>query len=257
MLQESDIIPYHLSPPLGERVLVLAPHPDDETLGCGGTIRLLIESGKTVKVIFLTSGDKGDPEHPASLKRHSGEHITDYSLMREKEAQKALRRLGVSEYEFLRFPDRGLAGHLEAVRERLQAITSEYRPDTLYSPSIIELNPDHRTTAELSFGIQREAAAVSGGRNGLTLIFYEVSTPFRPNMFIDITAAYRKKKRALKAYKSQLRTINFIDYIAALNTVRALTVKARYVEAFWLMEQPPGDGEKERWLTYQSSVQHG
>jgi LmbE family N-acetylglucosaminyl deacetylase len=63
MLQESDIIPYHLSHPPGERAIVLAPHPDDETLGCGGTIRLLLKSKRPVKVIFLTSGEKADPSN--------------------------------------------------------------------------------------------------------------------------------------------------------------------------------------------------
>jgi LmbE family N-acetylglucosaminyl deacetylase len=276
MLQESEIVPYHLSPPLGERVLVLAPHPDDETLGCGGTLRLLIESGKTVKVVFLTSGDKGDPEHSLSRIQKDkkdeaetpfysrrgqgnvsdGSHFTEYASLREKESVKALKVLGVSDYQFLRFPDRELHTHFEDVFECVRAITSDYLPDTVYGPSIIELNPDHRATAEVSFRMQREAIADSNGGKKLRLVFYEVSTPFRPNMLTDITSAFGKKKKAMKAYKSQLRLINFIDYITALNTVRALTVKARFVEAFWLIEQPLSDEERARWLAYQSAMQH-
>lgn len=255
MLQESEIVPYHLSPPLGDKVLVLAPHPDDETLGCGGTLRLLIESGKSVKVVFLTSGDKGDPEHPLTVKKHSKDHITGYSLMREKETVRALKRLGISDYEFLRFPDRELNTHFDAVRERVYAITSEYLPDTIYSPSDIELNPDHRITAELSFWIQRRTSpALAGGEKRLRLVFYEVTTPFRPNMLVDISAVFGRKKKAMKKYTSQLKMINFIEYITALNTVRALTVKARHVEAFWVMEQPLDDEEKARWLTYQTAI---
>jgi LmbE family N-acetylglucosaminyl deacetylase len=277
MLQESEIVPYHLSPPLGEKVLVLAPHPDDETLGCGGTLRLLVESGKTVKVVFLTSGDKGDPEHSLSRIRRNnaenissqpfqrrdmvdfsdGSHFTEYAALREKESVKALKVLGVPDYQFLRFPDRELHAHFEDVFECIRAITADYLPDTVYSPSMIELNPDHRATAELSFRIQREPAAGAGGGKGVRLVFYEVATPFRPNMLTDITAAYGKKKKAMKAYRSQLRLINFIDYISALNTVRALTVKARYVEAFWVMEQPLSDEEKARWLAYQSALHNG
>ena len=85
-------------------------------------------------------------------------------------------------------------------------------------------------------------------------VFYEVTTPFRPNMLVDITAVFGRKKRAMKKYTSQLRLINFIEYITALNTVRALTVSARHVEAFWVMEQPLDDEEKARWLTYQTAI---
>ena len=80
MMLESDIIPFSAVPPFGERALVLAPHPDDETLGCGGTIRLLLVANKRVKVVFLTSGEQADHSH----------NNTDYAVLREKEAGKAL-----------------------------------------------------------------------------------------------------------------------------------------------------------------------
>jgi len=276
MLQESEIIPYHLSPPAGERALVLAPHPDDETLGCGGAIRLLVESGKSVKVVFVTSGDRGDPEHPLSripgnsaiYNRSSwlsGEgittglsdenHLTGYASLREKEAVRALGVLGVSDYEFLRFPDRELHLHYKNVLDRVIAIAEEFMPDAMYSPSVIELNPDHRTTAGIALEVQRRkmaAGAYAAGR--LMLVFYEVTTPLRPNMLVDITPVQNRKKKAMKKYKSQMRLIDFLTYIISLNTVRALTVKARYAEAFWRMEAPLSDKERERWLAFQQTL---
>lgn len=246
MLQESEIIPYHLSNPPGERVLVLAPHPDDETLGCGGTIRLLSEAGKKIRVIFLTSGDKGDP----SIAAHRGE----YSLMREKEAERALSVLGVSDYGFLRFPDREIHREYKGVLKGLLNIVEEFIPDTIYAPSLIELNPDHRTTAALSMEIQRERAqgsADGGNLPPMQVVFYEVSTPLRPNILIDITSAYGKKKRAVKRYKSQLRIMDYLRHITALNTIRTLTVKGPlYVESFWHLEKPMSDEDIEGWLGY-------
>lgn len=273
MLQESEIIPYHLSPPPGERVVVLAPHPDDESLGCGGTIRLLVSAKKKVKVVFLTSGDKGDPADPRSssppLKLRGGRgalsppvgegfsdkeaHITAYSLMREKEAQKALRTLGVSDYDFLRFPDRGLFSHHEDALEELMKIVKAFRPDTLYSPSMVEPNPDHRAAAALSMGVQRSVTggvSASAGPSHLRVVFYEVTLPLRPNLLVDITPVYRRKRSAVRKYKSQLKLIDYLRHITALNTVRSLTVKgARYVEAFWCTERPWGEEKIMKWLS--------
>jgi LmbE family N-acetylglucosaminyl deacetylase len=271
MLQESDIIPYHLSHPTGERTLVLAPHPDDETLGCGGTIRLLVESKKPVKVVFLTSGDKADSSHKLAhivnneisplLKAGEGRllnesHFTEYALLREKEAEKALRVLGVTDYEFLRFPDRGIHDHYKDALEDLLGIVNVYKPDTIYSPSMIELNPDHRATAALSVEIQKrisEHGTDMINSSPIKIAFYEVTTPLRPNMLIDVTSVYGRKKKAMKKYKSQLRVLDFVGYINALNKVRSLTVQdAGYVEAFWSIEHPFTDEYMERWLAYQS-----
>ena len=276
MLQESDIIPYHLSHPPGERAIVLAPHPDDETLGCGGTIRLLLKSKIPVKVIFLTSGDKADPSNklsqevlakvsnghppqplpsregliyqPSPLtgegKGEGGFHVTDYSLMREKEAVRALKVLGVTNYEFLRFPDRELNLYYKSALDRLLEIIGTYMPDTIYSPSMIELNPDHRATAALSMEIQR----INKGK----IVFYEITIPLRPNILVDITDMFAVKKKAIKKYKSQLKLLDYLRHIISLNAIRTLTVqKAQYAEAFWVMEKPLSDIDVGKWLGYQ------
>ena len=238
---EPDIIPYHLAPPPGEKVIILAPHPDDETLGCGGTIRLLGESGKQVKVIFLTSGDRADPSNPASNVRHGEEHITDYSLLREREAVKALEILAVSDYEFLRFPDRKLGVHFESVLGRLRDAVKQYGPDVMYTTSMIELNPDHRTAAALALEIQKIVMKEGKGSSAgtLKLLFYEVTTPLRPSVLVDITSSRAAKRKAVEEYRSQLGITDYLGYIIALNEVRTLTVpEADAVEAFWMVDSP-------------------
>jgi LmbE family N-acetylglucosaminyl deacetylase len=248
MLQEADFIPFHISPPVGERALILSPHPDDETLGCGGAIRLLVETGKAVKVIFLTSGDKADPSHYLSHRVHQKPHVTDYSALREKEAEKALRVLGVKDYEFMRFPDRGLSEHYGEALAGLCEIAADFLPDTVYSPSMIELNPDHRAAAALAMDLQRTRASL---QESAGVVFYEVSTPLRPNMLVDITSSFGKKKKAMKKYRSQLRLINYLGHMTALNTFRSLTVKgSSYIEAFWVAEHPLSDEEIRGWLCY-------
>jgi LmbE family N-acetylglucosaminyl deacetylase len=254
MLQESDIIPYHCSPPVGEKILVLAPHPDDETLGCGGTISLLVKSKKQVKVVFLTSGDKADPSHPLSkilhrehlpmpalIKEAEGEslnesHSTEYALLREKEAIRALKVLCVSDFEFLRFPDRELHTWYQHTFDRVLSIMRSYAPDTLYSPSPLELNPDHRTTARLAMEMHKQMVCSGMSAN---LIFYEVTMPLRPNLLIDISSVYGRKKQAIKKYKSQLKLKNYLRLITSLNIFRTLTMEgAEHAEAFWLHRNP-------------------
>jgi LmbE family N-acetylglucosaminyl deacetylase len=283
MLLESDLIPYAVSLPVGNRSIVLAPHPDDETLGCGGTIRLLLKAKKHIKVVFLTSGDKAEPSNKLSqvfASSLSGKdrdlkvrQVSEYALLREKEAVKALRILGVSDYEFLRFPDRELNTYYKSALERLLEIVQAYTPDAIYSPSVIELNPDHRTTAALALDIQKIAMEADNatlrppeGREGsvpISIMFYEVTTPLRPNMLVDITSVYGVKKKAVRRYKSQLKLADYLGHITAMNTIRALTVKnplrsslrcgancPRYVEAFWFLDQPLSEAHVLKWLSY-------
>jgi LmbE family N-acetylglucosaminyl deacetylase len=137
------------------------------------------------------------------------------------------------------------------VLKRLLKAVEEFMPDALYSPSMIELNPDHRTAAALSMELQR---SVTGGvdPSPLRVVFYEVALPLRPNILVDITSVYRRKKSAVKRYKSQLKLIDYLRHITALNTIRSLTVNgSHYVEAFWSIERPLSDEDIAGWLSYQ------
>jgi LmbE family N-acetylglucosaminyl deacetylase len=267
MLLEPDLVPYSVSMPVGERVVVLAPHPDDETLGMGGTIRLLTESKKHVKVIFLTNGDKADPSnklsqivhsenppHPSLLKGGkegllNESHITEYALLREKEAVKALRILGVSEYEFLGFPDRELLGNKDRLEKAVRRIIDDFRPDMMYSPSIIELNPDHRAAAELSISINM-------GTSNPGCIFYEITTPIRPNMLVDITKVFKYKKNALKCYKSQLKITDYLRLMEGFNAYRSLTLGrgVKFAEAFWQVGSIKSKEDMKMWLSYEIPI---
>lgn len=208
------------------------------------------EIKKSVKVVFLTSGDKADPEHKLSKADVRNTHITEYALLREREALKALKDLDVTDYEFMRFPDRSIHENYKEVLEKLLRITDVFMPDVIYSPSMIELNPDHRTAAALSLDIQKRRVD-DGDRVPIKIIFYEITVPLRPNTLIDVTSVYRIKKRAMKRYKSQTKLADYIGHITALNKVRSLTVRgSQHVEAFWYVNEILREEYIEKWLSY-------
>ena len=93
--EEQEIIPYEKTDLTGRRVLVFSPHPDDETVGCGGSLALHVRAGDPVKVIFLTNGARGD---------FSGKtNREEYIALRRKEAMKASQILGIKDIAFRLF----------------------------------------------------------------------------------------------------------------------------------------------------------
>ena len=118
--------PIVIAPPNG-RVLVIAPHPDDESCGVGGTLALHRKQGDPVTVVFLTDGDSGDPDG------HYGDKIGE---RRRREAQHAAVVLGGLETRFLGLPD----GHevrdddLRMVAQMLDDIADSLKPDLVYVP---------------------------------------------------------------------------------------------------------------------------
>lgn len=171
--QSSNLEPL---PPLGDRVLIISPHPDDETLGAGGLIHHFARQGKQVQVVFLTSGDAfaGGARRWFDSDYLSPRDYRSYGTIREKEAIKADRFLGLksAQITFLGFPDKGLADlwwnhwdttHLStakytrythsphngdgycgwALQQRLKTIVSTFRPTDIFTPCPDESHPDH------------------------------------------------------------------------------------------------------------------
>ncbi len=220
---ESDIIPYQASSLVGEKVLVFAPHPDDETVGCGGTIAAHCRHGDHVKIIILTTGDKADTRN-----RYSRE---EYVRIRKTEAKKAGVVLGVNDIEFWEYPDRELY-LAENLIFRISDLLKDYTPTLIYCPSPTEVHPDHRSTAKAVW-----EAVQSNKYLPYKMVFYELGIPFRPNTLVDITPYIKAKKKALKIYKSQQAENDYYNKILGLNKYRTYTLspQVEYAEGYYIV----------------------
>ena len=211
MIPEQQLIPFHPTDPTGRRVLVLAPHPDDETLGCGGTLALHRNAGDAVQVVFLTDGCQGDPSGQCEMET--------YVQMRRKEAVSACAVLGIHEVVFWDYPDRRLCECKDAV-ERLADVVSAFGPQRIYAPSPLEFHPDHRAAACLVWEFIQKAS----GFSDLEIAFYEVNQPICVNTLVDITPVLSQKQAALACYGSQLQVRPYADVCLGLNRFRSLTL---------------------------------
>jgi LmbE family N-acetylglucosaminyl deacetylase len=187
-----------------QRVLVVSPHPDDESIGCGGTLRSHVVAGDVVRVLFLTSGEKGGHGVPP-------EEIAE---LREQEAAAAAAILGIAEIEFCREKDGALsitAALVDHVRQAIEA----WRPDVIYLPHDQEMHPDHRAAVDVVRHVLERSACRPD------VLMFEVWTPTqRIDQVIDISAYVEVKREAIRAYRSQCAVMDFEQAILGLNRYR-------------------------------------
>ncbi len=183
-----------------ERVLVLAPHFDDEVLGCGGLLLHLLAATAEVRVLFLT--DSGATVSP-------GEERSVHAALRRREADSAGRSLGITGAECLGLPDGALADHLEPAAAAIRQALVSLRPNLLLVPSPLELTADHRAAfaalyrvlAQVRDSASKPAEAALLAR--LTVLAYEVNRPLYPNVLVDVTAVLPRLEAAMGCYASQ------------------------------------------------------
>lgn len=207
------------------RVLVVSPHPDDEAIGCGGSLRLHADRGHRVEVVFLTSGEGGGHGlDPAATARR-----------REGEAGRAAAILGIAACHFWRLED-GAVRVTAALVERLRAHLDRYRPERLYVPHPGEMHRDHRAAARL---VRRAAAGV----RGLEVLGFEVWTPLaRVDEVVDVTAVIDRKVAAIRAHRSQCRVLAFDQAMRGLARYRGELLswpEGEYAEVFARLEVAP------------------
>lgn len=184
------------------RTVVLAPHADDESLGCGGLLALLAAAGQPATVVVVTDGTRSHPgsaTHPAPRLR----------ALREAEARAAVAHLGhATRAEFLRFPDSGLpaagTAAFEHAADRLDALVAELRPQTLLVPWRRDPHCDHEATWALAWARRRP---------DVRWVEYPVWAWTRPETAprdteatawrIDISAVREQKRAAVAAHRSQ------------------------------------------------------
>jgi LmbE family N-acetylglucosaminyl deacetylase/GT2 family glycosyltransferase len=228
MLAEAEAIPYEPAPLRGERLLVLAPHPDDEVIACGGLMALHAREGRAVRVVTATDGTKATGV--------SGDTL-DYRDKREHESRRGLGLIGVADVHFLRFPDRGLDGTVaSALREQLL----DFRPDLVALPSPVEIHPDHLALARAFCELIQNDSILFADLATTRIAFYEVSQPLRPNSLLDITSVADAKYAAIAAHESQIELKDYVAYARGLNAYRAMTLppETKLAEGYWVTALP-------------------
>lgn len=209
-LPSPAVAPVHTEPPYRGRVLVLAPHPDDEAAGPGAALAAHSRLGDTIHGAFITSGVNGDPSGVRSP--------ADYVDLRRAEAEASAAVLGMGSTEFWGLPDSCTVTHrdLEAVTERLLDLYQRVEPDVIYSPHLGESHSDHHFVALAA------VAALGRWTGTATLLGYEVWSPMQADWVLEVTDDYATKRAAVRCYPSQLEHTDILTAIEGLNAYRAI-----------------------------------
>jgi len=216
-----------------KKIMVFAPHPDDDILGCGGSIAKYSDQGHEITTVFMTSGEAGSLTYTRD----------QLATQREKEARQASFHLRVNETVFLRNPD----GYLEYNRDNLVKIVSLLRtkkPDIIYLPHHLDGNEDHRITYKLVLDACRRSSGPwfqeCQGKpwEVKTVLAYEIWTPLQDVSYAeDITPYIEQKLNALRLHVSQLKDIQYDEAIRALNHYRGImSGKGQYCECFQVLK---------------------
>ncbi|MBJ6801710.1 PIG-L deacetylase family protein [Geomonas propionica] len=192
---------------LKNTVLVIAAHPDDEVLGCGGTIARHVQAGDEVHVVILAEGLTS-----RDVVRERAVRSSELSELAQV-AHRANSILGVTSLSLHDFPDNRMDGVelLDVVKVVEDHIRAK-RPNIVYTHHAGDVNIDHRRIQEAVVAATRPQP----GQTVETLLFFEVASstewqppgsfpPFLPNWFVDISTTLTLKMQALEAYACEMR----------------------------------------------------
>lgn len=198
-----------------QRVLVFAPHPDDETLGCGGTLARL-SSHCSIRVVLVTdgAGAGGLPEGADKI--------------RLGEFRQALEVLGISDFMELHQPDGAFAATPSLI-DKITLLIDDFRPDWVFLPSPLDYHRDHVRIATCIEPICRRCQTIK------YLLFYEVWAPVPATHIVDITEQVEIKYRALSQHTTALAHGDYARAVDGLNRYRGIYLgKGKSAEAFWV-----------------------
>ncbi len=222
----------------GQRVLVISPHPDDETYGCGGTIAKVKASGGEVFVIVGSAGD---------LRHYNADHPVVRGSQRVEELRAAMQVLGVDGYEVL-FEDSHRHLRLDALPRRdlvtLLEREARYSIDRVRPTAVIlphpSYNQDHEALFRAGFAACRPHLPEHKPFVRLVLSCDAPQlcwspAPFHPNFYVDISEFLEVKLRALRCHASQLRPDphhGSVANVERLARLRGSEISVQAAEAF-------------------------
>ena len=225
-----------------KKVLVIAAHPDDEVLGCGGTIARHADAGDQVHILIMAEGATS-----RQLQRDRAQASEELSAL-EEAAKTAGTILGAAGVEVLDLPDNRLDSleRLDLIKQIENRIDC-YQPEVIYVHHAGDVNVDHRRLHEAV----TTACRPTPGQLVRRILSYEVASStewqppgsgpaFTPNWFVDISGQWDRKRDALLGYASEMRAWPHARSLKALEHLarwRGAQVGVEAAEAFFLLRQ--------------------
>jgi LmbE family N-acetylglucosaminyl deacetylase len=220
---------------MNERVLVVAPHPDDETLGCGGTLLRMAQAGAHIAWLIVTD-----------MKGAAG-YSDDAIRRREAEISTVSEYFGFSEVFRLGFPTSQLDTlPMVDLIGTVSSVFKAFQPELVFLPSRADVHTDHRAVFDAGaacakwfrYGSLRRVLAYETLSE--TDFALDAGSAFQPNYFVDISEFLDRKLEVMAMYQSEIREFPFprsVQAIRALATLRGASSGFRAAEAFQLLRE--------------------
>lgn len=223
-----------------KEILVVAAHPDDELLGVGGTVRRLVNEGKTVRTVILAEG---------LTSRGEDRQETDKSelIALQECSRKAGVEVGYSSIDFCGLPDNRMDSmNLLDVVKIVSKYIELYNPDTIFTHHHGDLNIDHRITCEAVLTATRPMRGCKVKRiyafetPSSTEWNYVGKEPFVPNVYVDVTETVEAKVRGMNCYVTERTDYPHPRSAKALRSIaayRGSNAGFEMAEAFMLLRE--------------------
>jgi len=221
-----------------KKILIVSAHPDDEVLGCGGTIAKYAKSND----IYLVVLGEGISSRYAQREKAPKKELLEL----KKQSQKAGKFLGLKECFFFDLADNRFdtVPFLEIVK-KIEEIIQKIKPEIIYTHHCGDLNIDHRITFQAVLTCTRPIADSSVKQiysfevaSSTEWAFQKIKKPFLPNVFEDVSQTIGKKVKALELYKSEIKKFPHPRSREAILTIAkrwGSVVGSEYAEAFELI----------------------
>jgi LmbE family N-acetylglucosaminyl deacetylase len=206
----------------GKNVLVISPHPDDEIIGCGGTLIKMLQGGSRVSVVQLTDGSN------SSALKDSPEYIR--KTIRLTEAKVVAANLGFTELILFKEADSHLKCTIHNVK-KLSDILNRLRPEVIFVPFINDIHSDHIVANEI---LSKSLEISSLNLLEVDVASYEVWNFVPPDTICIIDNQFDKKAKMLKKYHTAMKVIDYIQFCKSLNAYHSykLLGKKGFAEVF-------------------------
>jgi LmbE family N-acetylglucosaminyl deacetylase len=216
------------------KILVLAPHMDDEAIGCGGAVILHSMQGAEITIAYMTDGKLGDVRLlDGSLHKNDFAELQKSLIKtRQKEAKNCAKILGAGKLLFFDAEDGSLRPDDLLVNKLTEVLVDE-SPDVIYLPFLMDSHEDHWQTNCLLYKCLKNIPDKLPP--SIICRCYEVWSPLVANRFADISSVVALKVDALNEHRSQLNDVDYVSCIKGLNKYRAIRLKGGrgYCEAFF------------------------